>query len=174
MKNLILLIALFTITTNANSGIKLLDDYSFEQIINIYNVAAKEKVAGLQIDTCETIDDKQHKDHKIHACFTGFSNALLTIDTIKNNTSSIWLMLDVTQLNHPSDITRVAGLLIRTVRGGAAFGNYLEVGKDILFGLHNSTSNNFCLSDIESKTKICVDKEKENEAIYNFIIETSK
>lgn len=118
-----------------------------------YNDVAKEMVPLLQTTGCET---KQASAGKaITECKLQASNALLSLDSVNNKLSGVWLLVDSTQLAHPSDIVRAGGLLLRTARG-ASYGNYLAVATDVMDASRKQGWKEACKDDAASASRFCV------------------
>jgi hypothetical protein len=168
LKNTACLI-LLSMSLTANSASKL---FTPDQFTKLFNEAAIEKVPTLKTASCKVIQAENVPDKTITECETVIDNSLLTIDASNNKATSIWLMLDSTKLNHPTDLWRSAALLVRVARGGESFGNYLQVGTDTLKGMQQLNGKKYCLDDKESASRLCM--ETNDGSIYNITLDLPK
>lgn len=152
LKNTVCLI-LLSMSLAANAASK---SFTSDQFIELFNEAAVEKVPALKTTSCRLIRAETVPGKTITQCETVLDNSALTIDALNNKTTSAWLMLDFTKLNHPTDLWRSAALLVRVARGGEGFGNYLQVGTDTLRGMQQLNGKKYCLDDKESASRLCM------------------
>lgn len=120
-----------------------------------YNVAAKDMVPALQITSCATKVAKTVPGKAIIECDVQLPNTLLSLDSMNNRLTGVWLMLDSSQLNHPSDLMRTGGMLLRAARG-SSFGDYLAVAADAFKASQKIGWKQACVDDKESSMRFCV------------------
>lgn len=120
-----------------------------------YNVAAKDMVPALQITSCTTKTSKTVPGKAILECDVQLPNALLSLDSMNNRLTGVWLMLDSTQLNHPADLMRTGGMLLRAARG-SSFGDYLAVTGDAFKASQTNGWKQACVDDKQSSMRFCV------------------
>lgn len=120
-----------------------------------YNGAAKDMVPALQITSCATKPVKTVPGKAIIECDVRLPNTLLSLDSMNNRLTGVWLMLDSSQLNHPSDLMRTGGMLLRAARG-SSFGDYLAVAGDAFKASQKNGWKQACVDDKESSMRFCV------------------
>jgi hypothetical protein len=160
---------LMSMSLSANSASKL---FTPDQFTALFDEAAIEKVPKLKTTSCKVIRVEKTPNKTITECETVINNSLLTIDASNNKATSVWLMLDFTKLNHPTDLWRSAALLVRVARGGESLGNYLQVGTDTLRGMQQLNGKRYCLDDKESASRLCM--ETNDGSIYNITLDLPK
>lgn len=122
-----------------------------------YNAAAKEMVPALQITTCKTIPAKKLPGKEIIECELQLSNALLSLDSMNKRLTGVWLMVDSTQLGHPSDVIRAGGMLLRAARN-THYGDYLAVTADLMNASRKNGWREACIDDQESDAHFCISR----------------
>lgn len=120
-----------------------------------FNVAAKEMVPVLQTTNCTTKPVKKVPGKAITECELQMPNSLLTFDSMNGQLAGVWLMMDSSKLDHPSDIMRTGGMLLRAARG-ASYGDYLAVAAKALDMSRQQGGKEVCLNDKESAARFCV------------------
>lgn len=120
-----------------------------------YNGAAKDMVPVLQTTSCETKQAKEPAGKAITECRLQMANALLSLDSMNNRLSGVWLMLDSTQLGHPTDLVRSGGMLLRAARGTNS-GDYLAVASDVFDMSKRRNWQEACADDKASASRFCV------------------
>jgi hypothetical protein len=119
-----------------------------------YKMAAKDMVPIMQIVNCA---DTPATNKHIIECTLNMPNSLLTLDVVNGKLDGIWLMYDRNQLEHPSDMLRVGGMLLRALRGTSPAGNHLQVATDLYSKSSKVNGKTTCTVDSESAAKFCVD-----------------
>lgn len=122
-----------------------------------YNSAAKEMVPSLQIKTCKTIPAKKPPGKEIIECELQLFNALLSLDSMNKRLTGVWLMVDSTQLAHPSDVMRAGGMLLRAARN-THYGDYLAVTADLMNASRKNGWREACIDDQESDAHFCISR----------------
>lgn len=120
-----------------------------------FNAAAKEMVPVLQITRCTTKTAKKVPGKAIIECELQMPNSLLMLDSINGQLASVWLMIDSSQLRHPSDIMRTGGMLLRAARG-ASYGDYLAVTAKAFDMSRQQGGKEACVNDKEAAARFCV------------------
>lgn len=120
-----------------------------------YNAAAKDMVPALQISSCVTKPAKTVPGKSIIECSVQLANTLLSLDSMNNQLTGVWLMLDSSQLNHPSDLMRTGGMLVRAARG-SSYGDYLAVAAEAFKASQKNAWKQACVDDKESSSRLCV------------------
>lgn len=118
-----------------------------------YNEAARDLVPQLQTTDCVTRQAPAGK--AITECKLKAGNALLSLDSINNRLSGVWLLVDSAQLADNADVARAGGLLLRTARG-TAHGDHLAVAADVLDTSRRQGWKEACKDDAASASKLCV------------------
>lgn len=152
MKTLILiaLLALLPLSANAKS-----DALSPDATRSRFDSHAKDMVPLLQTTSCRTIHAAKLAGKTILECKMRVQNSLLSIDAMNGQITGIWLMIDATNLEHPSDIRRAGGTLIRMARN-TSYGDHLQVASDALLGAHKEKGKASCIDDAESASRLCI------------------
>ncbi|API77980.1 hypothetical protein AC251_26140 (plasmid) [Ralstonia pseudosolanacearum] len=132
-----------------------------------YNAAAKEMVPVLQTTGCDTKAVRNSATKAITECRLKMPNGLLTLDSESAKLKGVWLMLDSSQLEHPSDLVRAGGMLLRAGRGGH-YGDYLAVASSLLDASRRQGWKEACVDDAQSASRFCVSSD--NERVFNLIL----
>lgn len=132
-----------------------------------YNAAAKDMVPVLQTTGCEAKPVKNSTTKAITECQLNVPNGLLTLDSESGKLRSVWLMLDSTQLAHPSDLMRAGGMLLRAGRG-TYYGDYLAVSSKVFDASSRQDGKEACVDDAASASRLCVSSE--NKRIFNLTL----
>lgn len=136
-----------------------------------YDDYGKELQPALLTTQCRTVNPKQPAKHSILECQIATSNSLLSIDSENGRFSGAWLMVDVTALPHPSDLTRAAGLLLMVAKD-ASYGNHLGLATAALAGASKNRGKDSCIDDPASSSRLCA--RTENGKTYDLVLTVSK
>lgn len=120
-----------------------------------YDKAAKDMIPMLQTIDCSIKKVKSAPGKTITECRLKISNALLSIDHLNKQFSGAWLMLDSSQLPHPSDLARSGGMLLRAARG-SYYGDYLAVSSSVFEASRQRGWQEACADDKDSASRFCV------------------
>jgi hypothetical protein len=120
-----------------------------------YNGAAKDMVPVLQTTSCETKQAKAPAGKAITECRLQMANSLLSLDSMNNRLSGVWLMLDSTRLDDQTDLVRSGGMLLRAARG-TSYGDYLAVSADVFDASRRRGWKEACADDKASSSRFCV------------------
>lgn len=132
-----------------------------------YNMAAKDMVPALQTTSCETKPVKNISGKETIECQVQLANTLLSLDSINNRLAGVWLMLDASQLSHPSDLMRTGGMLLRAARG-TSYGDYLAVAGEAFKSSQQQGWKRACVDDKASSTRLCVSSD--DKKIFNLLL----
>lgn len=119
-----------------------------------YNDAAKDLVPQLQTTGCKTKQGVAGKS--IMECELQTTNALLSLDSVNNKLSGVWLLVDPAQLpGRSGDVVRAGGMLLRSARG-TTYGDYLAVAMDVFKASSKQGWKEACKDDSASASRLCV------------------
>lgn len=130
-----------------------------------YNEAAKDLLPQLQTTGCET--KSVNADKAITECKLQSPNALLSLDSMNNKLSGVWLVVDATKLANAAEVARAGGVLVRAARG-TAHGNHLAVATDVFELSRKNGWNEACKEDLTSTSRLCVSAA--NRSVYHFTL----
>ena len=120
-----------------------------------YNGAAKDMVPVLQTTSCEIKRAKAPVGKAITECRLQIANSLLSLDSMDNRLSGVWLMLDSSKLDDATDLVRSGGMLLRAARG-TSYGDYLAVSANVFDASRRRSWQEACADDKASSSRFCV------------------
>ncbi|MBO9538744.1 hypothetical protein [Herbaspirillum sp.] len=137
------------------------------KFLKSYSSASQEMTPELQTTSCTSKPIVKVPGKTITECRLNVGNSLLTIDSMNNQVTGVWLMLDSQKLNPSSDLIRTGGMLIRAMRG-SYYGDYLAVSASVFSASSKKKWKEVCTDDKDSSSRVCVSSDDGN--IFNMTL----
>ena len=131
---------------------------SKEKFLKNYNASAKEMVPSFETSSCKQVLAKTPPGRSFTTCRLTIENSFLSVESIDSAVTAVLLVFDSTYLEHPSDLTRSGGMLLRSMRG-TYYGDYLATAMKVFQESKNTNWKRACTFDKESSSEFCIGSE---------------